>query len=443
MAQDLEAIGRDRLARAEHRGLRLAILCRTIGIGVVGAWWITTITLDGMAVSAWAVAIFAALTGSGLAALAIIGTRYDRPWVKFAIYAADMLAICAAFALVPPRDESEVPQIIAFRTFGVFVLFPLIAMACLSLSWRLVVWTGACAVVGWWAAFLFVKSSMPVTLSWGDFPPEANAADYERIFLSINFIGQGSRMLETFVLVLTTATLALAVHRARRVFFAQIAAEAERAAERAQRERITAALGPYVPEVIAEQLVADEALLAPKERDALVLVADITAFTAFASGRAPTDVIGPLNGFLGTAAAVISDAGGIVIQFTGDGLLAVFNVPVEIAEAEKKALAAARALTTEAKRCGFELRVGLAAGPVAAGSIGSSVRRAFTVYGDTVNRAARLEGLAKVLGVSILIDGTCAERLSADPALAARGAHRIDGYDAPVPVWSCTALRSA
>jgi len=435
---NIETIGRDRLAKAEHSGLRLAILCRTIGIGVVGTWWTATIALEGMSISFWAVAIFVVLTASGLAALAVIGTRYDKPWVKFVIYAADMFAMCAAFALVPLRDEADVPQIIAFRTFGVFVLFPLIAMACLSLSWRLVVWTGLCAVVGWWGAFLYVKSGMPITLSWGDMPGEATVADYERIFLSMNFVGQGSRMIESFVLLLTTMTLALAVYRARRVFFAQIAAEEERAAERAQRERITAALGPYVPEAIAEQLVADEELLAPKERDALVLVADIAAFTSFASGRTPTDVIGPLNRFLGTAAGVVSDRGGIVIQFTGDGLLAVFNVPVAIANAEEKALSAARALVDEAERCGFELRIGIAAGPVAAGSIGSSMRRAFTVYGDTVNRAARLEGLAKVLGVNVLLDRACAERMAADPALAERGAHLVEGYDAPIPVWCCT-----
>lgn len=226
--------------------------------------------------------------------------------------------------------------------------------------------------------------------------------------------------------------MAVAVFRARQVFFAQLAAEAERAA----RERISLVLGRYVPETVAARLVSDSAALVPQVRHAAVLVMDVRDFTAFAAGRDPGEVITALNGFLAGCADAIAARDGVVITFTGDGLLATFNTPIEIAAPERAALAAAAALAEQAAQSGFAIRVGLAAGPVVAGSVGSARRQAFTVYGDTVNRAARLETLAKELGETIVADEAVAAARDAPIALRPVGCHRLKGMPAEVPVWA-------
>ena len=150
--------------------------------------------------------------------------------------------------------------------------------------------------------------------------------------------------------------------------------------------------------------------------------------------REPAAVIGALNDFLAACTNEINEAGGVVIDFTGDGLLATFNTPLEIDEPERQALAAAERLLDCGTAHGFKLRIGLAAGAMAAGSIGSRERQAFTVYGDTVNRAARLETLGKELGYPILVDS--AVRTAVDTPLKGCGEHQLRGLNGPVSVWA-------
>ncbi|MEM7464652.1 MAG: hypothetical protein AAF362_18435, partial [Pseudomonadota bacterium] len=215
----------ERYVIAEQQGLRLAIICRT-AIAAAGLIYLLAVTAvteyDIRTASMVALAIFV-ITGIGH--ISVIGTRYDRWWLKFAIYALDVIIICALFVIIPISRAHEVPQIIAFRAYGIYYLFPFVIMSALSLSWRLVIWTGAVAVVSWWAAFLWVVSDMEQTYSWADIPPAATRADYENIFLSIDFIGRGNRIEETGFLFVGALILALVVYRACKVFFAQIEAE--------------------------------------------------------------------------------------------------------------------------------------------------------------------------------------------------------------------------
>lgn len=96
--------------------------------------------------------------------------------------------------------------------------------------------------------------------------------------------------------------------------------------------------------------------------------------------------------------------------------------------------------SSAAMRAGFGVRVGLAAGPIAAGSVGSKDRQAFTVYGNTVNRAARLEALGKRLDAATIADERIA-RAGAD--LKPRGAFELAGFDELMPVWSTPNAGSA
>ena len=421
------APGEARLEQAERQGLRLAIVCRTVAVGAAFLWVGGTWAFTGFYPNPWIFAGLGAFTAIGIIHASVIGTRFDRWWMKYAIYFFDAIGICMTFAFFPISRSGDVPQILAFRAYGIYYLFPLVAMATLSLSPRLVLWTGAAVVAGWWAAFVIVVSGMERTLSWGDLTPGAGYDAYVGVFLSPDFIGNGNRVEETGFLFIATSILALAVVRARRVFRAQVTAQAER-------EQVAATLGRYVPEAVARRLIDDPGALTPQDRHAAILVMDIAGFTAYSAGRAPDEVIDRLNGFLAGCAEVVSSHDGVVIQFTGDGLMASFGTPLDSAAPERAAIAASRGLLGEAEAAGFSIRIGLAAGMVASGSIGSSSRQAFTVYGDTVNRAARLEAHGKALGRAVLMDTAVAGH--AGEGLERFGGQELKGISGKVDVFA-------
>jgi adenylate cyclase len=425
-----------RLIRAERGGLRLALICRTLALTAGAAWYFSAYLVADRSPNPGTIAALAAFIVIGALYIAIIGTKIDRWWMKYVIYTADVLGICALFVIVPVSPGEDVPQIIAFRAYGIYFLFPVVAMAALSLSWHLVLWCGLMGVAGWWAAFLTIIEPMQRTLTWGDIPDGPTRADYENTFLSIDFIGVGNRVEESGTLFITASIVALAVYRARKVFFAQITAEAAREAERSARQRITQKLGRFIPEAVAQRLIADDSALSPQRRLGAVLVADVAGFSAYASGKPPEDVIATLNGLLSDCSDAISEAGGVVISFTGDGLLATFNTPIELAAPEEAALNAALRIHAIAQAHGFVMRVGLAAGPIAAGSVGSERRQAFTVYGDTVNRAARLEQLGKELGETLLVDQGIVRALPFGAKILPLGSHQLRGLDGPTDVWT-------
>ncbi|UWR21753.1 adenylate/guanylate cyclase domain-containing protein [Sulfitobacter sp. S190] len=432
-----ETRSQDRLTRAEQTGLRLALACRSAITGAAFAWYVLAAFLfPEVSPRTATIAVLLAFTMVGVVHLAIIGTRYDQRWIKYAVYALDSFAICAAFALVPISRAADIPQIIAFRAYGIYFLFPLLAMSCLSLSWRLVLWTGGAIILGWWAAFTWVVARMDSTLSWADIPSHAQRDDYVNTFLSIDFIGRGNRIEETAMILFAALALAIAVYRARAVFFAQVAADLEWRQERALRERVSGLLGKYVPEAIARKLIADDKPLKPQRGHGTVLVMDIAGFTAYSALHPPEVVIETLDHFLADAAQSVSNTGGIVISYIGDGFLVTFNAPLALDRPEHHAVSAAIDLLDIAKTHGFDIRIGLASGDLVTGIIGNDARQSFTVYGDAVNLAARLEAQAKTLGARILADEATFTNADHAGRLQSRSEVSIKGLDSATAVFT-------
>ncbi len=413
----------DRLRKTERQGLRLAILCRTAVATAAFVWLIGSSWSVGATPNIWGTISLFGYVVFGLLYLRFIGTERDRPWIKHVIYTVDILGVCALFALIPISRAEDVPQIIAFRAYGIYYLFPFIALATLSLSWTLVLWSGIVAVIGWWATFWSVVVVMPSTLSWGDMPIGATVQDYEAIFLSIDFIGMGNRIEESGTLFAAAAILALTVHRARKVFFAQVTAEQ-------QQRLLMGTFGEYVPRQLAAQVLEDPGILTPQSRRATVMSVDIAGFTTLVERSTPTGTFAMLDEFFGAAAGIVDRHNGAIVDYSGDGFLAAFNVPLPIDHHEQHAVNTAKALFDMVADRAFAaehltIRIGIATGDVAAGSVGGGGRKAYTVHGDTVNLAARLQDMAKKRGVNILIDGATASALpTAD----------IQQIDAAVPV---------
>jgi adenylate cyclase len=164
-----------------------------------------------------------------------------------------------------------------------------------------------------------------------------------------------------------------------------------------ERDRVRDLFGRHVGEEVARSALGRGLELGGEVRDAAVLFVDLIGSTAFVAEHDPKETVETLNRFFGIVVDVVSVHGGWVNKFEGDAALCVFGAPTEHPQAAAAALAAARELR---RRLGRELKVldaaiGLSAGKVVAGNVGTAERYEYTVIGDAVNEAARLTDLAK------------------------------------------------
>ena len=174
----------------------------------------------------------------------------------------------------------------------------------------------------------------------------------------------------------------------------------------AERQRLQAAFGTYVDPVLATKLLEQgDDVFTGERREVTVMFVDIRDFTPFAETNPAEDVVARLNALFEIVVPAVVDAGGHVNKFLGDGALAVFGAPNDLADHADAALNAAVLIQRlVAERFGGELRIGIGinTGTVIAGTIGGGGKLEFTLIGDTVNVAARVEQLTKTTGDAIL-----------------------------------------
>jgi class 3 adenylate cyclase len=170
-----------------------------------------------------------------------------------------------------------------------------------------------------------------------------------------------------------------------------------------------------------------------------VMFVDIRDFTPFAEANTAEDTVARLNALFEIVVPAVVDAGGHVNKFLGDGALAVFGAPNDLADHADAAVGAAiliQRLVVE--QFGNELRIGIGinTGKVIAGTIGGASKLEFTLIGDTVNVAARVEQLTKTTGDTILLTQHTVDALVARPAgLIDRGPQALKGKSASVNVF--------
>ena len=149
-----------------------------------------------------------------------------------------------------------------------------------------------------------------------------------------------------------------------------------------------------------------------------------------------------LDGAFAVLVEILDRHGGIVNKFLGDGFLALFGAPLAADDAAQRAVAAAREMLIANERINaanswpLRMGIGIHVGEVVAGSIGSPRRKEYTVIGDTVNFAARIEALNKEFDSQFLISSDVREALGDDGKDAVSlGDVPVRGYDRPVTVW--------
>ncbi|MGH8477533.1 MAG: adenylate/guanylate cyclase domain-containing protein [Methylococcales bacterium] len=187
-----------------------------------------------------------------------------------------------------------------------------------------------------------------------------------------------------------------------------------------ERNRIKNLFGKFLDPKIAEVLLAQgEEELKPggSKRDLAILVSDVRDFTSVSEKLAPEQVVLDLNRYFSRMVEIVHGNHGIVDKFLGDGILVYFGIqdPASaVAQALRCAIQMQQAIGEIQSELAIPFRIGIGihAGEVIAGKIGSSERLEFTVIGDVVNTATRLEGLCKESNMAILVSSNVLDRLS-------------------------------
>ncbi|MCV7287174.1 adenylate/guanylate cyclase domain-containing protein [Mycolicibacterium wolinskyi] len=218
------------------------------------------------------------------------------------------------------------------------------------------------------------------------------------------------------------------------------------AAGLAERERIRDTFGTYVDRSVAEHILGARGSLQGQEVDVTLMFVDVRGFTAFAERLHPPEVVATLNRLFETIVPLVHRHGGHVDKYAGDGLMAVFGAPRRQPGHADQALAAALAIAT-AVRSEFgdmlSVGVGLNSGPVVAGNVGGAGRFEFSVIGDAVNVAARVEQATRKTGDTVLLTaGTLGMLTDTRVCFIQRPGLKLRGRTTPVAIYAPVAVKA-
>jgi adenylate cyclase len=212
-----------------------------------------------------------------------------------------------------------------------------------------------------------------------------------------------------------------------------------------ERERIRETFGRYVTREIRDEILAGRASFEGQHEEVTILFADLRDFTPWVERTEPREVVRDLNEYFTEMEAAIRSERGLVLQYIGDEIEAVFGAPLRAADHADRALAAALEMRARLERLNARraaagkppLRngIGIHTGTVLAGSIGSAERSSYALVGDAVNLASRIQGLNKELGTEILVSDATRTRLRGEAALEALPAVRVKGKSVEVSVY--------
>ena len=204
--------------------------------------------------------------------------------------------------------------------------------------------------------------------------------------------------------------------------------------EARSRRQITGIFGTYVPKELVDEMAKDPGTYTTKgeSREMTVLFSDVRNFTTISEGLAPTELTAMMNAYLTHMTVSIQEDRGTIDKYIGDAIMAFWGAPLRDEKHAEHALKSALAMQMKVKEIGpdfvkrgwpvLEIGVGLNCGMMNVGDMGSTFRRAYTVLGDAVNLAARLEGLTKEYGVGILVSENI---VNAVPAVVYRELDRV------------------
>jgi adenylate cyclase len=213
-----------------------------------------------------------------------------------------------------------------------------------------------------------------------------------------------------------------------------------------RQKKVHATITRYMAKEFAEQaLSGDGAATAGGPVFATMLFSDIRRFTALAEALTAQATVDMLNEYFSEMAETVQQQGGVLDKFIGDAVMAVFGAPVSGPDDADHAAATARQMIRRLRALNqrrasrgaqpLEIGIGIASGEIVAGPVGSPARKNYTVIGDAVNLAARLESANKHYGTSVLLAGATVERFVAPALLRRIDLIRVKGKEEPTEIY--------
>ncbi len=327
-------------------------------------------------------------------------------WMKYLSAAADALFLTLTIILVEGNNGPLVP-----------LYFVLIAVSALRYSYKSILASAVLSAMGYAAVWRWSFGNQNLV------PISAYAAVINMLILALAGVLAGYVARKMRLLVLKFAD------------------------SQVRRELAESALSRYVSHQVARKILESpesEALMGEGRRThAAVLISDIRGFTTMSDGMDPAELVKLLNAYFGRMVDVVFRHDGTLDKFVGDALIVVFNDPLSQPDAECRAVACAAEMQkelaafngTQTASGGRTLGVGIGVhcGPVVAGNVGSSTRMDYTVMGDTVNFASRLQG--KAPAGAVYVSGAVREATSGHYSYEDLGKMDFKGYSEPAAVY--------
>ena len=354
----------------------------------------------------------------------ILAHRRALPaWLLYVSVVLDMLLLLALIWSIHVKYEQ--PASFYLKVPTLLYVFIFIALRALRFEARYVLLAGVVAAAGWLLmVFYAVRVEPDDTMITRDYVE----------YMTSNSVLLGAEFDKVISILIVTGILAVAITRARGLLV-QSAVESTAAAE----------LSRFVPSEVAAQVKASETPVeagAGEVRETTIFFSDLEGFTTLSEGMSPVDLISTLNEYFAAVTEPIVRHGGAINQYQGDAILATFNLPAaqeeHAASAVRAAIEIQHILASHTFGSGLRLvsRVGINTGVVVGGLVGAQDRLGYTVHGDDVNLAARLEALNKEHGTRIIVSERTRELAGPDRfAFEALGTVAVRGRIQPVTIY--------
>jgi adenylate cyclase len=222
-----------------------------------------------------------------------------------------------------------------------------------------------------------------------------------------------------------------------------------RAIDRLEQRRLEVSFARYVsPEVVRQVLSSRDATVRTEQREVTILFCDLRDSTGIGEKLSMGELMRLLNNYFELVTAAVFSQGGTINKFIGDGILAVYNAPVDVPKHADAAVQTALEIQSHMselnKRWGdwlaarLQVGVGIHSGRVISGNVGSELKLEYTIIGDPVNVASRVEALTKELNARILITAATRAQLDGHYSLKSLGAVPIRGRTEPIELYEVT-----
>ena len=211
-------------------------------------------------------------------------------------------------------------------------------------------------------------------------------------------------------------------------------------------KRVKTTMARYMSKEVADQLIeSGEAVLGGKDQKVSILFSDVRNFTTISEALGARQTVSMLNDYFEEMVEVIFHHGGILDKYISDAIMALFGAPFNGPQDADNAIAVANGMIVSLRELNrrrtiqnkdvIDIGVGISTGDVIAGTIGSPKRMEYTVIGDSVNLASRLEGANKYYGTKILVSEHTVRNMKTDALMREIDFMRVKGKDEPVGVY--------